>query len=55
MSLDEATDEDIIETINGVQVAFEKSIIDQTEELALDFQETAEGSGLVMVGANECC
>ncbi len=55
MSLDEATEEDTVETINGVQVAFEKSIVEQTAELTLDFQETPEGSGLVMVGANECC
>ncbi|MCT8139585.1 hypothetical protein H1D32_18875 [Anaerobacillus sp. CMMVII] len=55
MSLEEATDQDIVETINGVQVAFEKSIKDQTEGLTLDFQETPQGSGLVMVGINECC
>jgi Fe-S cluster assembly iron-binding protein IscA len=55
LSLDEATDEDIVETINGVQVAFEKNIVEQTEGLSLDFQETPQGSGLVLVGANECC
>jgi Fe-S cluster assembly iron-binding protein IscA len=55
LSLDEATDQDIVETINGVQVAFEKSIKEQTESLTLDFQETPQGSGLVMVGINECC
>jgi Fe-S cluster assembly iron-binding protein IscA len=55
LSLDEATDQDIVEIINGIKVAFEKSIIDQTESLTLDFQETPQGSGLVMVGVNECC
>lgn len=55
LSLDEATDQDVVETINGVQVAFEKSIIEQTEGLTLDFQETPQGSGLVMVGTNDCC
>ena len=55
LSLEETTDQDIVETINGVQVAFEKSIKDQTEGLTLDFKETPEGSGLVMLGVNECC
>nr|WP_161568269.1 hypothetical protein [Anaerobacillus alkaliphilus] len=55
MSLEEAKGEDIVETINGIQVAFEKSIKEQTEDLTLDFKETPQGSGLVMLGINECC
>jgi len=55
LSLDEATDNDIVETINGVQVAIEKSVLEQTEGLMLDYETSSHGSGLVMKGANDCC
>ena len=55
LSLDEATDEDIVETINGVQVAIEKSVLEQTEGVILDYERSNGGEGLTLKGANECC
>lgn len=55
MLLDEATDEDLQEEINGVNVAFEKSIYPQTTDLTLDFESTPQGEGLVMKGVSDCC
>lgn len=53
--LDEPQENDIVEEINGVRVAFEEPIYAQTKDLTLEMQETEEGKGLVLLGMNECC
>lgn len=53
--LDEATDQDEVRKINGITVAIEKSVLPQVEDIALDFERSEYGEGLVMKGANECC
>ncbi|UCZ54411.1 hypothetical protein LGQ02_06515 [Bacillus shivajii] len=56
MALDEPTEDDIVEEINGIKVAFEKAIHAQTQGLALDVRETPEGKGLMMTGnESDCC
>ncbi|WP_416149263.1 hypothetical protein ACM26V_23935 [Salipaludibacillus sp. HK11] len=56
MALDEPTGDDIVEEINGIQVAFDKNIHGQTASMGLEFQESPEGGGLVMKGnESDCC
>ena len=51
LALDEPKEEDIVETINGILVAIEKSILSETENLSLDVQD----GRLVMLGNESCC
>ncbi|WP_158282135.1 hypothetical protein [Salipaludibacillus keqinensis] len=56
LALDEPTDNDVVEEVNGIQVAFDKAIHGQTNDMALDYQETQDGGGLVMTGnESDCC
>lgn len=55
MALDEPENTDIIEEINGIRVAFDHRIKDQTSTLKLDFEDSQHGAGLVMLGQDECC
>lgn len=54
LSLDAPQPNDMIETINGIKVAFD-SQINATEELTLDKEESQNGEGLVLLGASSCC
>jgi hypothetical protein len=54
ISLDGPMESDTIQTINGIQVAFD-SKVSGTEELTLDKEENQDGSGLVLLGASSCC
>ena len=51
LALDELKDDDTVETINGILVATEKSILSETENLSLDVQD----GRLVMLGNESCC
>ncbi|MBB5174009.1 hypothetical protein HNQ41_002199 [Texcoconibacillus texcoconensis] len=56
LALEEPAEEDIVETINGIKVAFEKAVYSQTEGLTLEAQDTPQGKGLVMQGSgSDCC
>ncbi|WP_240689169.1 hypothetical protein [Ammoniphilus sp. YIM 78166] len=51
MALDEPQGDDIVETVNGIQVAIDKRVEEHVKTLALDIQ----GSNLVMTGIDSCC
>ncbi|MFE1244880.1 hypothetical protein ACFW35_12165 [Fictibacillus sp. NPDC058756] len=55
MALDEPENSDVIEEIHGIRVAFDQRIKDQTTALKLDFEDSKHGSGLIMIGQDECC
>lgn len=54
ITLDAPIESDEIETINGIKVAFD-SQVNGTEELTLDIEEGQNGTGLVLIGASNCC
>lgn len=51
LALDEPKENDVVETINGISVAFEANILGEAEKLSLDIQN----GSLVMVGNESCC
>jgi Fe-S cluster assembly iron-binding protein IscA len=55
LALEEPSEIDVVETINGIQVAIEKDILSNSQSITLDYQETDSGSGLVMLGNDNCC
>jgi Fe-S cluster assembly iron-binding protein IscA len=54
LSLDAPQESDTVKTINGITVAFDSQITG-TDELTLDKEESKDGAGLVLLGANSCC
>ncbi|WP_096155348.1 MULTISPECIES: adhesin [Bacillus] len=54
LSLDAPEENDHVETINGVVVAMEEHIV-KVEGLVLDLEESENGTGLVLIGADGCC
>jgi len=54
LTLDAPQESDTIQTINGIKVAFDSKVTG-TEELTLDKEENEDGSGLVLLGASNCC
>jgi Fe-S cluster assembly iron-binding protein IscA len=56
LALDEPTEDDVVEEVNGIKVAFDKHIHGQTGGMALEYQETPQGGGLVLKGnESDCC
>ncbi|MBU9713358.1 hypothetical protein [Evansella tamaricis] len=56
LSLDETAEDDIIEVINGISVAFDPMIHSHTKELTLELKVTPEGKGLMITGnESDCC
>ena len=56
LALDEPEEKDIVETINGIKVAIDSMVVQETENLTLDRQDSPEGAGLVMLGnESNCC
>jgi Fe-S cluster assembly iron-binding protein IscA len=51
LTLDEPKEEDTIEVINGIRVAFETEVVSFAKTVTLDVQ----GSSLVLVGNSCCC
>nr|WP_272913714.1 hypothetical protein [Halalkalibacter okhensis] len=41
--------------INGINVAIEKDIVQQVADLTLDYQESENEAGLVMLGGGQDC
>jgi iron-sulfur cluster assembly protein len=54
VSLEDPVDSDYIQMINGIQVA-QNTSIETTEGLTIDTEKSAEGEGLVLIGASNCC
>lgn len=54
ITLDAPMKSDKVNIINGIAVAVDAQIKD-TEELTLDIEEDADGAGLVLLGASNCC
>ena len=54
ISLEQPQESDKINMINGIKVAVDEQIT-ATEDLILDKEETKEGAGLVLIGADNCC
>ena len=54
VSLDEPQENDIVEEVNGVRVAFENRIYTHMTTKALDLQKTQHGEGIVIVGGENC-
>lgn len=55
LALEEPSANDVVETINGIQVAIVKDILSNSQSITLDYKETDSGSGLVMLGNDNCC
>ncbi|MGZ0879644.1 adhesin [Priestia megaterium] len=56
LSLDEPTEDDTVQEVNGIQVAIENTVLSTTQGLTLDVQESPQGAGFVLVGMdNSCC
>ena len=56
IALAEAEEGDIQETINGINVAIDKNVLEIVQQIALDFEENEEGEGgLVISGYDSCC
>lgn len=55
MALDEPEEQDVVETINDINVAFDQKIYNETSALVLDLHESEEGSGLVLLGNEDDC
>lgn len=53
MALAEPSQKDIIQEINGLQVAIDRPIKDYVEHAVLDFQSTMFGQGLILKGAHQ--
>ncbi|KOP82448.1 adhesin [Cytobacillus solani] len=54
LSLDAPLESDTVTTINGIKVAIDSNVT-TIEELTLDKEENTEGTGLVLLGVNNCC
>ena len=54
LALAEAEEADIVETINGIQVAMEKSIATDLAHVTLDLKEDASGKSIAILGASSC-
>ncbi|HEF1855928.1 MULTISPECIES: HesB/IscA family protein [Bacillus] len=55
MSLATAQEDDIVQTINGVEIAINQKIVDTVDKLTVDFEGKGEESGLVFRGGESCC
>ncbi|WP_203363764.1 iron-sulfur cluster biosynthesis family protein [Bacillus sp. REN10] len=54
LTLDPPLESDTVQTINGIKVAFDSQMT-ETDELTLDKEENEDGTGLVLLGASNCC
>ncbi|WP_280770208.1 adhesin [Salipaludibacillus daqingensis] len=55
LAMDDPNEEDIVEDINQIKVAFEKSIYKDLENVTIDYQQTPQGESLVLEGLNQGC
>jgi HesB-like selenoprotein len=55
VTLAEAQENDVKETVNGIEVAIAPQVVDMVKTLTLDYVEDQQGAGLVMSGGSNCC
>lgn len=55
VSLDAPEAEDVVKSVNGIQVAIDPTISNDVEQFTLDKEASPEGDRLVMLGMNSCC
>nr|WP_017755316.1 hypothetical protein [Calidifontibacillus oryziterrae] len=55
MALDEPEEKDVVETINEIKVAIDTMVVEMTKDLTIDWQDTPNGAGLVMLGNDSNC
>lgn len=55
MLLAMAEEEDIVQTVNGLEVAIDKKVLDVVDKLTLDFEGEGEEAGLIFHGGESCC
>lgn len=55
LSLDEPKETDVVQVINGIQVAIDPHVAAAVAEVTLDKQESPEGTGFALVGGSSCC
>ncbi|GAE92280.1 hypothetical protein JCM21714_1268 [Gracilibacillus boraciitolerans JCM 21714] len=54
VSVDDPTESDTVQTINGIKVAID-SQIEGTEDITLDIEENQNGANLILTGGSNCC
>ncbi|MEI4803949.1 HesB/IscA family protein [Bacillus sp. NPDC077411] len=55
MSLAAVQEDDVVQTINGLEIAIDKKVLDTVDKLTLDFEGKGEEAGLVFHGGESCC
>jgi len=57
ISLQEAEENDVVEQVNGIQVAIQPDVKDQVDAISLEVEEVNGEVGLVLNGAQDssCC
>ncbi|MDC2863170.1 HesB/IscA family protein [Bacillus sp. BP-3] len=55
MSLAMAEEDDIVQTVNGLEVAIDKKVLETVNKFTLDFEGAGEEAGLVFHGGESCC
>ncbi|MGG0459717.1 HesB/IscA family protein [Bacillus mycoides] len=55
IKLGEAQENDVTETVNGIQVAVDPKVAEIVNSLTLDYVEDQQGAGLVISGGSNCC
>ena len=54
INLGEAQENDVTETVNGIQVAMDPKVVEIVNTLTLDYVEDQQGAGLVISGGSNC-
>ncbi|MFZ7889771.1 HesB/IscA family protein [Bacillus cereus] len=56
INLGEAQENDVTETVNGIQVAMDRKVVEIVNTLTLNYVEDQQGAGLVISsGGSNCC
>ncbi|MCX2827249.1 iron-sulfur cluster biosynthesis family protein [Bacillus pseudomycoides] len=55
VTLAEALENDLKETVNGIEIAIDPQVVDMVNTLTLDYVEDQQGAGLVISGGSNCC
>lgn len=55
VTLAPAEENDIKETVNGIEVAIDPQVVNMVNNLTLDYIEDQQGAGLVISGGSDCC
>lgn len=55
INLGEAQENDVTETVNGIQVAMDPKVVEIVNTLTLDYVEDQQGAYFVISGGSNCC